>query len=99
MTLRIELGPYNFKWKVGWGEQLETSGDLACPGDFPGGASGKEHTRQCRGRKRHGFDPRIWEIPWRKAWQLTQYSCLENPMDRGLCVANSWTRLALGHSN
>lgn len=99
MTLRVELGPYNFKWKVGWGEQLKTSGDLACPGDFPGGASGKERTRQCRGRKRHGFDPRIWEIPWRKAWQLTQYSFLENPMERGLCVANSWTRLALGHSN
>ena len=21
-------------------------------------------------------------IPWRRAWQPTQYSCLENPMDR-----------------
>ena len=26
---------------------------------FPGGASGKEHTCQCRRRKRHGFDPWI----------------------------------------
>ena len=23
------------------------------------------------------------EIPWRKKWQPTPYSCLENPMDRG----------------
>ena len=23
------------------------------------------------------------EIPWRRAWQPTQYSCLENPTDRG----------------
>ena len=23
------------------------------------------------------------EIPWRRAWQPTQYSCLENPIDRG----------------
>ena len=23
------------------------------------------------------------EIPWRRAWQPLQYSCVENPMDRG----------------
>ena len=36
--------------------------------DFPGGASGKELTYQCR---RHGFDPWVGEMPWRKTWQLT----------------------------
>jgi len=36
-----------------------------------GGASGKETTYQCRRHKRHGFDPWIEEIPWRKAWQPT----------------------------
>ena len=32
---------------------------------------------QCR---RHGFDPWVGKIPWRRKWQ---YSCLGNPMDRG----------------
>ena len=35
---------------------------------------------QCR---RHGFDPWIRKIPWSGKWQPTQYSCLENSMDRG----------------
>ena len=26
--------------------------------------------------------PWVWKIPWRMAWQSTQYSCLENPMNR-----------------
>ena len=37
--------------------------------DFPGGASGKEPTCQCRRQKRHGFDPWVGKIPWRRAWQ------------------------------
>ena len=36
---------------------------------FPGGASGKEPTYQCRRCKRHGFDPCVGKISWRKAWQ------------------------------
>ena len=29
--------------------------------------------------------PSMWEtsVGWRRAWQYTQYSCLENHMDRG----------------
>ena len=38
---------------------------------FPGGTSGKELTSQCRRRKRHGFDPWVRKIPWRRAWQRT----------------------------
>ena len=38
---------------------------------FPGGASGKEPICQCKRQKRHGFDPWIWKIPWRRAWKLT----------------------------
>ena len=49
---------------------------------FPGGASGKEAACQCRRQKRCGFNPWVG-IPWRRTWQPTQYSCLENPMDRG----------------
>ena len=25
----------------------------------------------------------VGRIPWRRKWQPTQYSCLENPRDRG----------------
>ena len=53
-------------------------------GGFPSGASGKEPACQYRRHKRHGFDPWVMKIPWRRASQNPlQYSCLENPMDRG----------------
>ena len=41
---------------------------------FPGGASGKEHACQCRRCKRHGFYPKVGNIPWWRAWQLTPAS-------------------------
>ena len=48
---------------------------------------------------RHGIHPWVRKISWRREWQPLQYSCLENPMDRGAWraaahgVAKSWTRL------
>ena len=30
-----------------------------------------ELTCQCRRHKRHGFDPWVGNIPWRRAWQPT----------------------------
>ena len=50
---------------------------------FPGGASGKEHAFQRRRCKRPGFNPWVRGDPWRRAQQPLQYSCLENPTDRG----------------
>jgi len=38
---------------------------------FPGGTSGKETACQCRRHRRHGFDPWVEKIPWRRAWQPT----------------------------
>ena len=38
---------------------------------FPGGASGKEPTCQCRRLKRRGFDPWVGKIPWSRKWQPT----------------------------
>ena len=58
---------------------------------FSGGASGKEPACQCRRHKRHGFDPWVGNISWRKACSPVQYSCLENPMDRG-----AWWATVLG---
>ena len=31
----------------------------------------KEAACQCRRHKRHGFDPWVGKIPWRRAWQPT----------------------------
>ena len=36
---------------------------------FPGGASGKEPLCQHRRHRRHGFDPWVRKITWRRAWQ------------------------------
>ena len=38
---------------------------------FPGSASGKEPTCQCRRCKRCGFDPWVGKIPWKREWQPT----------------------------
>ena len=48
---------------------------------FRASTSGKEPTYQCWKHKRCELDPRIRKIPWHG--NLLQYSCLENPMDRG----------------
>ena len=50
---------------------------------FPDGTSGKEHTCQCRRHERCRFHPWVGKIPWRRACNPLQYSCLENLMDRG----------------
>ena len=44
---------------------------LPMPVGFPGGTSDEEPACQCRRHKRHGFDPWVGKIPWRKAWQPT----------------------------
>ena len=38
---------------------------------FPGGASDKDPTWQCRRHKRSRFDPWVGKIPWRSAWKPT----------------------------
>ena len=66
---------------------------------FPGGTSGKEPACQCKRHKIRRFDPWVGKIPWRRVWQPIQYSCLENPMDRGAWqaivhrVSKSWIQL------
>ena len=44
------------------------------------GSSGKESSLQCRGT---GLDPWVGKIPRGEHGSPLQYSCLENPMDRG----------------
>jgi len=38
---------------------------------------------------RPGFDPWVGKIPWRRAWQPTPYSCLENPRGQRTLVSCS----------
>ena len=78
-------------------ERLSLSGRS---GSFPGGASGRDPLYQCRRYKRLRFNPLSGEdSPGGGNGNPLQYSCLENPMDRGawkatvLRVAKSQTRL------
>ena len=51
---------------------------------FPGGTSGKPvNARDLRDADSIPGSVLNWLIPWRRAWQALQYSCLENLMDRG----------------
>ena len=54
--------------------------------ELPRCASGKEPTCQRRRPKRCMFSPRV-RSPGRGHGNPPQYSCLENPMDRGACWA------------
>ena len=36
---------------------------------FPDGATGKEPACQCRRHERHGLDPWVGKMPWRRKWQ------------------------------
>ena len=67
---------------------------------FPGGASGNEPTRQCRRHKRASSSiSGLGRFPGGGNSNPLQYSCLENPMDRGAWratvqrVTKSQTRL------
>ena len=47
---------------------------------FPGGSDGKYGKESA---KRPGFDPWVGKSPGEENGNPLQYSCLENPMDRG----------------
>ena len=47
---------------------------------FSGESDGKRSTSNSGDT---GLIPGSGKIPWRRKWQPHQYSCLENPMERG----------------
>ena len=62
-------------------------------GGFPDGTSGKETVCQCRRWKRHGFDPCVRKIPWRRVWQSTPlFLPGESHELRSLVGYNPWGR-------
>ena len=54
---------------------------------LPRWLSGKESACQCRRCRRHGFNPWVGKILWVLSGNPLQYSCLGNPMDRGVWQA------------
>ena len=50
---------------------------------FPGGTRGKDPTCRCRRCKKGEFSPELGRSPGGGYGNTVQYSCLENPMDRG----------------
>ena len=58
---------------------------------IPGGASSKEPACQYRRHKRHGFNPWVGKIPWRKEWQSTLVLLPgESHRQRSLAVCSPW---------
>ena len=70
-----------FAWRIPWTKEPGGLQSMGCKESdmteqltfraFPGGTSSKEPACQCGRHKRHGFDPRVRKIPWRRAWQPT----------------------------
>ena len=56
---------------------------LCTPPGLPRWLNGKESASQCRRHRRREFHPWVGKIPWKGNGNSLQYSCLENPMDRG----------------
>ena len=78
----LQFQPHTPAWEVITvllypGSDLEPTALIS--GLIPKWLSGKKPTCQCR---RRGFHPWVRKIPWRRKWQPTPVSCLENPMDR-----------------
>ena len=71
----------------------------SCKKGFLSGAGGTELTCQCKRHRRLGFNPWAGRFPESGHGNPLQYSCLENPMDRGAWwatvygVTKSQTRL------
>ena len=58
---------------------------------FPGSASAKELTSQCRRHKKRGFDPWVGKITWRRAWKSTPvFFPGESRGQRRLTVYSLW---------
>ena len=63
---------------------------------FPGGDSGKETACQCRRLKRHGFDPWVGKMPWRRTQQPAPvFSPGKSHEQGGLTGHSPWGRKGL----
>ena len=66
---------------------------------FPVGTSGKEPACQCRTHERHGFDPWVGKIPWRRKGQPTPvFLPGKSHIDRGALWATVLGLQRVGHN-
>ena len=75
--------PISAKWRPHMTNPQLTSLSMVKNLDHSGGTSGKETACQCRRCKRCRFDLWVMKSPWRRKWQTTLISCLDNSMERG----------------
>ena len=63
---------------------------------FPWWLSGKEPTCQCR---RHGFNPWVKKIPWRRKWQpIPVFLPGKSHVQKGLVGYSPWGHKRVGHN-
>ena len=75
--------PFNFVMNLRSVLKTKLSFSKAGMEVIPGGTSGKEPVCQCRRHKRRGSIPDLGRSPGEGRGNPLQYSCLQNPMDRG----------------
>ena len=100
--------PQNFWWRSPFSALMAPGipGNYGCLthiSGFPGGASVKEPTCQWGRHERHGFDPWVRKVSWRRAWQPTpvylpgESSWTEDPGElqsiRSQRVGHDWSNL------
>ena len=65
---------------------------------FPGSSIGKESACQCRRHGRHGFDPWVGKVPWRKKWQPTAvFLPGKSHGQKSLVGYSPWCHKRVGH--
>ena len=85
------------KVNVSWSEKQSNSGEINGKWGFPDGSAGKEFKHNAGDL---GLIPGLERSPGEGNGYPIQYSCLENPMDRGTWqvvvhwIAKSWTQLS-----
>jgi hypothetical protein len=75
--------PFNFVMNLRCVLKTKLSFSKAGMEVIQGGTSGKEPVCQCRRHKRRGLIPGLGRSPGEGHGNPLQYSCLQNPMDRG----------------
>ena len=89
---------------------VHSTGNLCCTHihththeGFPGGASGKASTCSAAD-SRHGFNPWVRKIPWRRKWQPTpvllpgESPWTEEPAVHGVTKSRTWPSRHTGHT-
>ena len=75
--------------------EMEKNGEVQ---GFPDGSSSMESTRNAGDTGDAGSIPGLGRFPEEGNGDLLQYSCLENPMDRGLWQATGHRVANIGHN-